>query len=587
MSAAYKEEAGVASDPFGQSRTVFEELLARTSTSRALAASHAEVEEDIGRSGRALLRQLFQDHLDLRHSQERRVVVRDERGVQLPERRRARRQLRSLLGPVTVARFLYQEGGREGRAPADARLRLCDDGYSMGVRREVAQLCARDAYAPALETLERLTGAHVPQRQAEQLVRRAAEDVASFYERRTQEPVPREPLLILSFDAAGIVMRTDSLRDDTRKKALAEPRERAFPPKLKSGEKPNRKRMAQLGSVYQVAPFIRTADDIVGELQSLTKGGSTEPRPSRPRPLNKRVFGSIAKVASSVIDEGFREALSRDPQRKRRWIVLLDGNDEQLQAVKRAARRCRASIAIVVDLIHLIEYLWSAAYCFHPAGSDDARDWVVQRVRSFLTPGADPAQLAAGMRRSATRRSLERRTAVDDCAAYILKLAPYMRYGEAIALGLPIATGVIEGACRHLVRRRLGIGGARGSTAGAEAILLLRATVLSEDFDAYWQHHENEVFRRTHGARYRGPIPERVRSVDDTRDETLFQGESSSAKRRAVDDEAWNMALRPKTKLRQSERLEWCFINQWHSAGFLCDPCFGRRPVTFSESRIL
>ncbi len=96
MSAAYKEEAGVASDPFGQSRTVFEELLARTSTSRALAASHAEVEEDIGRSGRALLRQLFQDHLDLRHSQERRVVVRDERGVQLPERSQALQGLRAL-----------------------------------------------------------------------------------------------------------------------------------------------------------------------------------------------------------------------------------------------------------------------------------------------------------------------------------------------------------------------------------------------------------------------------------------------------------------------------------------------------------
>lgn len=507
MSAAYKEDTSVATDPFGASRRAFEELLSRASTSRALAAGHADVEAEISRSGRGLLRQLFQDHLDLRHAQERRVAVRDEHGARLPERRRARRQLRSLLGPVTVSRFLYQEEGREGRAPADAGLRLCEDGYSVGVRREVAQLCARDAYAPALETLERLTGAHIPQRQAEQLVRRAAEDVTSFYQQRAQVQIPNDALLILSFDAAGIVMRTDSLRVETRKKALSEPTERAFPPKLKSGEKTNRKRMAQLGAVYEVAPFIRTADDIVGELRSLTKGSPSEAKPSRPRPLNKRVFGSVARVASSVIDEGFREALSRDPQRKRRWVVLLDGNDEQLQAVKRAARRCRVSIAIVVDLIHLIEYLWSAAYAFHPAGSDDARDWVVRRVRSFLTPGADPAQLAAGMRRSATLRSLERRAAVDDCAQYVLKLAPYMRYGEALELGLPIATGVIEGACRHLVRRRLGIGGARWSTEGAEAILLLRATVLSEDFDAYWHHHEKEAFRRTHEARYHGPIP--------------------------------------------------------------------------------
>ena len=82
-----------------------------------------------------------------------------------------------------------------------------------------------------------------------------------------------------------------------------------------------------------------------------------------------------------------------------------------------------------------------------------------------------------------------------------------MRYGDALRDGLPIATGVIEGACRHLIRRRLGIGGARWSTDGAEAILLLRATVLSGDFDAYWAFHEKQVFQRTHASQYRGRVP--------------------------------------------------------------------------------
>ena len=445
MSAAYKEAVTVATDPFGPSRSAFEALILKASTSRSLAAGHGDVEAEIGQAGRGLLRQLFQDHLDLRHAQERRVAVRDEQGARLVERRRARRQLRSLLGPVTVSRFLYQDEGREGRAPADAGLRLCEDGYSMGVRREVAQLCARDAYAPAVEALERLTGAHVPQRQAEQLVLRAAADVTSFYEAQPHMPVSNDALQVLSFDAAGIVMRTDSLRRETRKKALSEPPARAFPPKLKSGEKANRKRMAQLGTVYEVAPFFRTADDIVGELESLTKPGTREPRPRRPRPANKRVFGSVAKVATSVIDEGFREALGRDPKGKRRWVVLLDGSDEQLQAVKRTARRCRVSITIIVDLIHLIEYLWSAAYCFHPAGSDDARNWVVQRVRKLLT-GADPAQVAAGIRRAATLRTLERRAAVDECAQY----------------SNPSASGVLHGGRPADSMRALAVGGAVG-----------------------------------------------------------------------------------------------------------------------------
>jgi len=506
MSAAYKHEPAVVTDPFSTTRRLLDDLIVQASSARSLATGHAEVEEVIRSTGRGLLTQLFQDHLDLRAAQERRVDVVDEEGERLSERRVARRTLRSLLGPVVVTRLLYQGAGRDGRAPADAGLRLCDDGYSMGVRREVAQLCANDAYAPAVETLERLTGAHVPKRQAEELASRAAEDVCAFYTQNACEAVPQNALLILSFDGAGVVMRTESLRPQTREKAESEPPHLSFPPKLKSGHKPNRKRMAQVGTVYAVAPFIRTADDIVGELESLTSTPSEEPRPSRPRPVNKRVFASVAKSASAVIDEGFREALARDPKRERRWIVLLDGNGDQIRSVQRAANRAGVKITIVADLIHLIEYLWPAAYCFHAPGSDEARGWVVQRVRALLE-GANPVQVAAGMRRSATLRNVDRRKAVDDCAKYMHTLAPYMRYGDAIHDGLPIATGVIEGACRHLIRRRLGIGGARWSTAGAEAILLLRATVLSGDFDAYWAFHEKQVFRRTHESKYRGAVP--------------------------------------------------------------------------------
>lgn len=506
MSAAYKLEPATATDPFGASRERFDALVTQASSAQAMAQGHAEVEATLLDEGRNLLRQLFQDHLDLRSAREKAVKVVDENGTRRAERRKGTRQLRSLLGTVTVTRWLYQQAGCDGRAPADAGLRLCEDSYSMGVRRQLAQLCANDAYAPAVETLERLTGAHVPQRQAEQLAQRASEDVCRFYSEQPAEPVPQNALQVLSFDAAGIVMRTSSLRPKTRKKAEdAAPTASFPPPKLGSGKKPNRKRMAQVGAVYAVEPFFRTADDIVGELQSLAPTASHD-RPSRPRPVNKRVFASIERSAATVIDEGFRDALARDPRRERRWVVLLDGNGDQLNAVRHAAERTGVQITIVADLIHLIEYLWPAAYAFHPAGSDEAREWVVERVKALLK-GADPSQVAAGMRRSATLRKIKCRKAVDRCAQYMLNLAPYMRYGDALRDGLPIATGVIEGACRHLIRRRLDIGGARWSTAGAEAILLLRATVLSGDFDKYWAFHETQMFRRTHASRYRGTIP--------------------------------------------------------------------------------
>lgn len=505
MSAAYQQVPVAANDPFASSRRLFDSLMHSASSARGLSSGHAEMEATILAEGRGLLSQLYQDHLDLRHAQEKRVEVVDEEGGHRSERRVASRRLRSLLGHVTVTRFLYQESGEEGRAPADAGLRLSNDGFSMGVRKEVARLCAADAYAPAVATLERLTGVHVAQRQAEQLALRSANDVHQFY-LQPAEPEEEDGLLVLTFDAAGVVMRSASLRPGTRKKADSEPPAAAFPPKLKSGQKSNRKRMAQVGATYTIAPFYRDADDILGELQSLSPSSNDQPPPKRPKPANKRLYASIARSAAAVIDDAFRDALARDPERRRRWVVLLDGNKDQIRAVRSAAERAGVEITIVADLIHLIEYLWHAAYCFHTAGSDEARQWVVTRVRALLT-GSNPKDVAAGMRRSATLQKIKARKAVDVCAGYMHTLAPYMQYGQALKDGLPIATGVIEGACRHLIRRRLDIGGARWSTEGAEAILVLRAVVLSGEFDEYWAFHEQQVFQRTHAAKYKGTIP--------------------------------------------------------------------------------
>src|SRR5204862_4306916 len=114
------------------------------------------------------------------------------------------------------------------------------------------------------------------------------------------------------------------------------------------------------------------------------------------------------------------------------------------------------------------------------------------------------------IRRSATRRGLtaEQRKAADTCAGYLLNHTAYLRYHEYLAAGLPIATGVIEGACRHLVKDRMDLTGARWSLDGAEAVLRLRALRTSGDFDAYWRFHEQQDYRRNHVAVYAdGQVP--------------------------------------------------------------------------------
>jgi hypothetical protein len=116
--------------------------------------------------------------------------------------------------------------------------------------------------------------------------------------------------------------------------------------------------------------------------------------------------------------------------------------------------------------------------------------------------------VAAAIRRKATALRLDAsaRKNADTCADYLLAKAPYLDYPSALANGWPVATGVIEGACRHLVKDRMDITGARWSAQGAEAILKLRAVRPNGDFDDYWRYHLDRERQRVHRSRYAGEV---------------------------------------------------------------------------------
>ena len=505
MSTAY-QQINDAESPFAPAGEKFAVLVRHMQSPEALRMTHGELEADVVARTRDIARDVVQGHLNLRAAAERPVRVVGAEGVERPERRRSFRRLRLVVGEVEVPRLLYQAPGVRGLSPQDAALSLPKDCFSMGVRRRVAEEVCWGSFDHAVERLASTTGASIAKRQVEQLARASAVDFEAFYSARTAEPEGDEQLLVLTFDGAGLIMRTEALRAETRREAeKAAKMPKAWPERTKSGEKPNRKRMAEVAAVYGISRFVRTADDIMGELASI-KGVRPADRPVRPRPVNKRVWASVQREMADVIEEGFREALRRDPDGRRRWVVLVDGQQQQLHAIQAAAKRHGVHLTIVCDFIHVMEYLWKAANCFHAAGSDDARKWVSEHARMLLE-GADPSQVAAGMRRSATLRRLEVRAAVDKCARYLLGRRDYVRYGDALAEGFPIASGVIEGACRHLVRDRLDCCGARWSVEGAEAVLKIRALTTSGDFEAYWALHLAREHERNHLSAYAGAAP--------------------------------------------------------------------------------
>ena len=183
--------------------------------------------------------------------------------------------------------------------------------------------------------------------------------------------------------------------------------------------------------------------------------------------------------------------------------MLIDGDKTQIRRVLACARRLGVDdLTVEQDFIHVLEYLWKAVTRFHDAGSKAAQTWVQEHGLRILRGKA--SGVAAGIKRSATHRGIvgAGRKAVDTCANYLLKNKTRLRYDLAMAAGLPIATGIIEGACRHLVKGRMNITGARWSLTGAEAVLRLRSLRSCGDFDDYWTFHLDQEHRRNHLVNY-------------------------------------------------------------------------------------
>ena len=488
-------------DGFARSRAHFEAVVGFLD-SEAGALSHADLEDRLGADGRELLRLLYQDHLDLRAEREQRLgQVVDADGADRPSLEVGHtRVLTTVFGPVVVTRHAYRGRGRPNLHPADAALNLPTERHSHGVRRLAAVEAARGSFDDATGAIRSSIGAAMGKRQVEDLAERAAADVGAFYDARPRPLASNGEVVVVSVDGKGIVMRPGALRPATEKAASRSTTKLAT--RLSKGEKRNRKRMAEVGTVYTVVPVPRSAADVLAPT-----AGTGSPKEA-PKARAKWLTASVVDDAATVVAATFDEAERRDPAHERAWVALVDGNNHQIDRIGAEAARRGVQVRVVIDFIHVLEYLWRAAWSFFAEGDPAAEEWVKAKAVAVLEGKA--SVVAAAIRRKATCTGLaeEERAGADRAADYLLNKAPYLDYPNALAKGWPIATGVIEGACRHLVKDRMDITGARWGLDGAEAVLKLRAVRCNGDFDAYWRFHLERERERIHEARYdNGLIP--------------------------------------------------------------------------------
>jgi hypothetical protein len=482
---------------FAASRGRMNEILTRLSSPAMMCATGTDLEEYVKGAGAELMRQMIQDQLDARAALEvREAEVRGADGV---VRRRAEpgalRQLATTVGTVQVARIAYRAPGAGNLHPADAVLALPARLYSHPLCKAVVYETTSASLRRAGDGIERACGRRIGTRQLMEITERAARDVRDYYRpgRRARGAAAPgvKPVLVLSIDATGVNVIPSALREGTAA-AVREPG--APSAQLASRERTGRCRMANVTALYDAHPAVRSAADVMPRDAAERAG-----RRPGPKTGDRLLNASLEHPTKTMVTALFDQAETRDPGHERRWLALVDGNNHQLECLENQAAARGIDLHILIDFVHVLEYVWKAAEDVHP--TTPTRHAFVQETVRRILEGQAPSVVAdletlhrAKKRDSADVPGLER------AIAYLTAKRPYLNYHIALAPGWPIATGVIEGSCRFLVKDRLDITGARWSVQAGEAVLLLRALIANGDFEDYWRFHIEREYQREHAS---------------------------------------------------------------------------------------
>jgi hypothetical protein len=400
------------------------------------------------------------------------------------------RDYRSVFGDFIIERTCY--GSREGQkitfVPLDARLQLPDSDYSYLLQRWDQMLGAEHAFAQVRTTLLEILGVDQPVDSLQRQNRDMAGAVEAFRQQRVvPAPADEGELFVLSADGKGVPMR----------RGPGDPAPKAHRGK---GDKANKKRMAIVGAVYSVDRHVRTPDEVVAALFRDPRLPDVD-RASRPEPVGKHVWarlsqapdGSLAEPIDAVFGWLNGELDRRAPAGGKPVVCVMDGQGALWDGLGR--QEAVSGVVCVLDILHVTPRLWQAAHLFEKEGSGAAAAFVRARLGRILR--GEVRGVVRGLRRLGTRRGLPaaKRRGLGVICRYLASNAARMQYDAYLAAGYPIASGVIEGACRHYVKDRMERSGMRWSKAGAQALLDVRSEYLNGDWDTFQTfriEHETE-----------------------------------------------------------------------------------------------
>lgn len=464
-------------------RTEFESMLAYVTDGTAKTADQAERElfkRLLGLGAQLLLLFFHQRAASYPHT-----PVKTEDGAELPYRCDKKRNYYSIFGKLPLWRpYFYAQDGASA-SPLDAELSLGGDCYS-DLLREVAEYLGVDVtYEKVSDIFGRLLGRALSTQAIQTLVADDAADVTAYYEQKPASDADSEAsILIIQSDGKGVPMvRETAVEAKVR---------------LSKGEKRASKKEAVVTAVYTLAPMVRTPAEVVNSFFHKEKAAhscSTK----RSKPQNKHVWATLTGK-EAALQRLAKQVAIRDGAHIQQRVALTDG----CEALQQRMRHYFPQFTLILDFIHANEYLWKAANSLFGEDSPARDPWVEQQTLHILS--GQTQQVITHLRSLAqkAKRTKTQRAALETAANYFQRNQSYMHYDHYLAQGWPIASGVIEGACRHFVKDRFELSGMRWTKQGAENLLLLRAVAENGDWDDYHRFRRQQRHLRL----YNSPFPD-------------------------------------------------------------------------------
>jgi hypothetical protein len=427
-------------------------------------------------------------------------------GMLLPRETQLRaRDYCSLFGKFAVPRTCYRTPGEPGIFPLDAQVNFPERCDSYFLQEWMTLFEVEHPFQESAGLFEQLFDLDVAESVLMEVAKEAPQDYESFY---AQQPVPHEEtqgeFLVVSFDGKGVPMIK---AEATKLKA-----------KLGTGEKRQKKKEALVGVSYTVDAKLRSPEALAELLVDPEAARARRQREGAtddaPRAQQVRRVASLVRTKQAVMELIKADAERRDPEHRKPLVVLLDGALGLWNLTPKLFKPWKR-MTCILDILHVVGYLWSAANALFAEGSKDGTRWVQAKLTEILRGRV--GYVIGGLRQILTKQRLRKsvRETLEKVITFFHNHRRWMQYDVYLAVGLPVGTGVVESACGSVVKHRMEGEGKRWSLAGAEAILALRSLKKSHDNDLrdYWRFHARQVRVRLYGGKpkYR-PMP-RLRRV--------------------------------------------------------------------------